>query len=152
MQGERIRSAQNKQTIALLLALIDWLCVAVMTMPALLSWAVPLFDNDDVLSKRKDELHQGFEKERKTGTLPLSCYDFIYGVLFHFWGIFLDSKLTFFFEWMKWPLTCTLVEILLVLSDPSPVTGIYLWNPSPFPSSPTSELTHTLPINDSQPC
>lgn len=56
---------------------------------------------------------------------------------------------------MKQPLTahwCNVleyVEILWALSDPSPVTGIYLWNP--FPSPPTSELTHTLPTNDSQP-
>ncbi len=40
---------------------------------------------------------------------------------------------------MKQPLTahwCNVleyVEILWALSDPSPVTGIYLWNPSPYP-------------------
>lgn len=49
--GGGVRSAQNKWTTALVLAL--WLCVAVMKMPALLSWAVPLFWNDDVLSKKK---------------------------------------------------------------------------------------------------
>lgn len=158
MQDERIRSAQNKQTVALLLALIDWLRVAIMAVPALLSWAVPLFDNDDVLSKTKDKLHQGFEKEENwhAPALPMLWRYLLSFILFVFWGIFLDNILTFFlvfllFFWMKWPLTCTLVELLLVLSDPSLVTGIYLWNPSPFPSSPTSELTHTLSINDSQP-
>lgn len=155
MQGEGIRSAQNKQTIALPLAL--WLRVAVMTMPALLSWAVPLFDNDDVLSQRKDKLHQRFEKERETSTLPLSwCNHFIYGVLICFilvLAFFWIANNSFFFSfWNETTFICALVEILWALSDPSPVTGIYLLNPSPFPSSPTTELTHTLPTNDSRPC
>lgn len=51
------------------------LCVAVMTMRALLS--ALLFDNDYVLNERKDKLHQPFEKESITSTLVLSHELFI---------------------------------------------------------------------------
>lgn len=104
------------------------------------------------------------KKERNTSTLPLSwcSYFILWSIRLHFF-FFLDGKQQlfyilisiFFVLGMKQTLTahwCNVleyVEILWALSDPSPVTGIYLWNP--FPSPHTSELTYTLPTNDSQP-
>lgn len=102
--------------------------------------------------REKTKLHQRLEKERETSTLPLSrCNYFIYDLFFFSFAFFwIANKSSLFFLFfvffsfgMKQPLTAhwrnvlEYVEILWALSDPSPVTGIYLWNPSPFPSPPT---------------
>jgi len=50
-----------------------------------------LFDNDDVLSKRKDELHQRFMKRR--GEPARSCSPSVIILFMEFWVLFAFSSI-----------------------------------------------------------
>lgn len=135
------------------------LCVAVMTMCALLS--ALLFDNDYVLNERTDKLHQPFEKESITSTLLLSHSNYLFDLcsILHFWNgkqwLFFFNFFMLFFFGMEWCLTtpwCTVLEYkkhwalwslschwhLLMKAIPIPIPPTQSW---PTPCIPMASST-----------